>query len=71
MNVEQREREIAEVEHGRELLSQVVYWLRGEIACGGAASDILAHRLKAWKGIMAREQARLAELRRGMKEGSE
>ena len=59
---EQRERDIAEVEEEIALV----------VKMHGSVHDLRKRdRMRYWQRILAVEQARLAELRRGMKEGSE
>ena len=65
----QREREIAEVEEEIALLKLVIVTIKNDIMFD-AGCWVEKDELKA-KRILAVEQARLAELRRGMKEGSE
>ncbi len=64
MNAENREREIAEI-------SGCVDLLKGLIGLAqGSATDVTGMAAKL-TSTLKREQAVLAELRRGMKEGSE
>ena len=61
---ENREREIAEVE-------EEIAELESHILCYGNGSVEDERMICVYQRILAVEQARLAELRRGMKEGSE
>ena len=74
MNAEQRDREIAEVEEEIALVANVETTTAAFIASIYVAKHIkqdAAREHPVWQRILAVEQARLAELRGGMKEGSE
>ena len=64
MNVEQREREIAEISGCVDLLKELIGLAQG------SATDVTGMAAKL-TSTLKREQAVLAELRRGMKAGSE
>ena len=64
---EERQRERAKLAREMDLLHPIIYDLRGEIACNGAGRKDREETLTKWLSILARLQAALTELERGMK----
>jgi hypothetical protein len=64
---DERKREIAELRGQVDLLSTVIFRLRGEINCNHAGKAAIEKELALWIGIYRRLQTILAEKTRGMK----